>query len=154
MTDDKNAQAAAHPPARPTVAVIAVVVKDQDVLLVRRANPPDAGLWGFPGGKVDLGEEITCAALRELREETGILAKAQQVITALDAFDHDATGALRYHYVLIAVLCTWVSGQPVANDDALDAKWVAIVGLENGPLSLSRDVAFIAQQGAALASTL
>ena len=50
---------------RPVVAVLAVVVQAGRILLVRRANPPDAGLWGFPGGKVEFGETIADAALRE-----------------------------------------------------------------------------------------
>jgi ADP-ribose pyrophosphatase len=41
------------------------------VLLVQRANPPDAGKWGFPGGVQDLGETVFQTAMRELREETG-----------------------------------------------------------------------------------
>ncbi|WP_256388415.1 NUDIX domain-containing protein [Lutimaribacter pacificus] len=55
----------------------------------RRANPPDAGLWGFPGGKIDQGEPLFDAAIRELAEETGVSAEPLRVITALDAFDHD-----------------------------------------------------------------
>lgn len=137
-------------PARPIVATIAVVLRQGQVLLVRRANPPDAGRWGFPGGKIDSGETIEAAAVRELREETGIQANAQRVITALDAFDHDASGALRYHYVLVAVLCSWVSGDPVAADDALEARWFPQQALTFGELALSRDVAEVAQQAAGI----
>ncbi|MBZ4023072.1 ADP-ribose pyrophosphatase [Rhodobacter sp. TJ_12] len=136
----------------PRVAVIATVVRGDHVLLVRRANPPDAGKWGFPGGKVDLGEPLDHAALRELREETGIEARADRVFAALDAFDYDDSGVLRYHYVLVAVLCSWVTGTPVAGDDALEARWVALSALESGVLPLSRDVLTVAQQGAALAA--
>ena len=56
----------------PRLAVLAVVLRGEQVLLVRRANPPDAGLWGYPGGKVDWGETVEAAALRELAEETGL----------------------------------------------------------------------------------
>ncbi|WP_340138255.1 NUDIX domain-containing protein, partial [Stenotrophomonas maltophilia] len=41
---------------RPIPATIAVVLRDDQVLLGRRANPPDAGRWGFPGGKIERGE--------------------------------------------------------------------------------------------------
>ena len=74
-------------PVRPVVATIATVFRDGNVLLVRRANPPDVGKWGFPGGKVDLGECLKDAAIRELFEETGVRATAQRVFTAVDAFD-------------------------------------------------------------------
>ncbi|MDX2375118.1 NUDIX domain-containing protein [Psychrobacter sp. PP-21] len=43
---------------RPIVATIGVLFKDGKVLLVRRANPPDAGRWGFPGGKIERGETV------------------------------------------------------------------------------------------------
>lgn len=45
----------------PVVATIAVLFRNDEVLLVRRANPPDAGRWGFPGGKMELGETIEAA---------------------------------------------------------------------------------------------
>lgn len=137
--------------ARPTVAVIATLFRDGQVLLVRRANPPDVGRWGFPGGKVELGESIMDAAIRELHEETGIQATAQQVFTAVDAFDHDDSGLLRHHYVLVAVLCAWVSGEPVAGDDALEARWFPMTRLADKELALSLDVERIARQGARIA---
>lgn len=135
-------------PVRPVVATIATVFRDDHVLLVRRANPPDAGKWGFPGGKVDLGECLQDAAIRELYEETGIRATAQRVLTAVDAFDHDEEGAVRYHYVLVAVLCAWTSGEPIAGDDALEARWFPLNALEEEDLALSLDVAKVARQGA------
>ena len=135
-------------PVRPIVATIATVFRDGNVLLVRRANPPDVGKWGFPGGKVDLGECLKDAAIRELFEETGVRATAQRVFTAVDAFDHDEDGVVRHHYVLVAVLCTWVSGEPIAGDDALEARWFPLHALEEADLALSLDVAKVARQGA------
>lgn len=134
-----------HPSrAAPVVAVLAVVVRAGAVLLVQRANPPDAGLWGFPGGKLELGEELLAAAERELFEETGVRATARRVITALDAHDRGADGALRHHFVLVAVQCDWRAGTPRAADDALDARWVALDEME-AALPLSRDVAMLAR---------
>lgn len=135
-------------PVRPVVATIATVFRDGNVLLVRRANPPDVGKWGFPGGKVDLGECLKDAAIRELFEETGVRATAQRVFTAVDAFDHDENGVVRHHYVLVAVLCAWVSGEPIAGDDALEARWFPLHALEEEDLALSLDVAKVARQGA------
>ena len=152
MSADKTSLSSAQAAARPIVATIATVFRDGHVLLVRRANPPDAGTWGFPGGKVELGEPLEKAALRELFEETGIEARAERVFTALDAFDRDEAGALRHHHVLVAVLCSWVSGEPVAGDDALEARWFPLHALEAGDLALSRDVAQLARQGAEIAA--
>ncbi|MBM3604599.1 MAG: NUDIX domain-containing protein [Alphaproteobacteria bacterium] len=138
----------ALPVARPVVATIAAVFKQGQVLLVRRANPPDAGRWGFPGGQVDLGESLEEAAVRELAEETGIRATAERVFTAVDAFDHDESGVLRHHYVLVAVLCSWVSGKPTAGDDALEARWFPLDRLGTADLALSLDVEKVARLGA------
>lgn len=132
---------------RPVAAVLAVVIHEGQVLLVQRANPPDAGLWGFPGGKVEYGEPLMQAAERELLEETGVSATAQAVIGAVDVLDRSDDGTLRQHFILIAVRCNWQSGTPLAADDALDARWVALDGMETA-LPLSRDVAMVARQGA------
>ena len=75
---------------RPIPATIAAVIRDGQVLLVRRANPPDQGRWAFPGGKIELGERIEDA--RELFEETGVTAEPLTVFDAVDVFDHDADG--------------------------------------------------------------
>lgn len=141
----------AFPVDRPIVATIATVFKNGQVLLVRRANPPDAGRWGFPGGKVEFGESLADTAVRELLEETGINAIAQRVFTAVDAFDHDQNGAVRHHYVLVAVLCSWVAGEPVPSDDAVEARWFAVTELAAGDIALSLDVESVARQGLALA---
>ncbi len=143
-----------RPFVRPIAATIAAVIRDDEVLLVRRANPPDAGKWGFPGGKIEQGETIVDAALRELREETGVMAEALSVFTALDAFDRDETGGLRHHFILIAVLCRWTSGDPVAADDALEARWIRLAELDSFDLVLSRDVADVARQAAELMSEM
>lgn len=136
---------------RPVAATIATVIRDGQVLLVRRANPPDAGRWGFPGGKIDAGETIEAAAIRELREETGVEATAHRAFTAVDAFDRDHHGQLLHHYIIVAVLCSWVAGEPVAGDDALEARWFALDRLEQGELALSLDVTKVARQGAEIA---
>lgn len=137
--------------SRPIAATIAAVIHDGRVLLVRRANPPDAGLWGFPGGKVDAGETLEAAAVRELREETGIHGEARHVFTAVDAFERDEHGGVRRHFILIAVLCRWLSGEPQAGDDALDARWFDLAGLDNAELAMSLGVAEVARQAHALA---
>lgn len=133
---------------RPIAATIAIVIRAGSVLLVRRANPPDVGRWGFPGGKIDIGEPIQDAATRELLEETGIRAEARQTFTAVDAFDRDGAGRLRQHFVLIAVLCRWISGEPVAGDDALEARWFRLEELDDESIALSLDVAAVARQAA------
>lgn len=137
------------PPMRPIPAVLAVVIRDGQVLLIQRANPPDAGLWGFPGGKLEFGETLLAAAERELFEETGVRAVARRVFTALDAYGHDENGVMVQHFALIAVQCDWQAGDPVAADDALDARWVPVTDMEHW-LQLSLDVAAVARQAASM----
>lgn len=137
---------------RPISATIAAVIRDNQVLLVRRANPPDAGRWGFPGGQIDHGETLFEAATRELAEETGVYAEPLRVFTAVDAFDLDPAGTLRRHFILIAVLFRWTAGEPVPGDDALEARWVDLKALKGTGLALSLDVAEVAHEAAALMS--
>ena len=142
-------QAFFHAPS-PVPAVIAVVIHEGRALLVRRANPPDAGLWGFPGGKIDFGETVADAATRELLEETGVTGEAQDVITTLDILVPSDDGGIRQHYILIAVRCRWLSGTPQAGDDALEARWFPIDELDPATLPMSADVDAIARQADAM----
>ena len=130
-----------HP--SPIAAVIAIVSLNQKLLLVRRANAPDAGYWGFPGGKIGFGETTSDAAVRELREETGIIAEAESVLTVLDAFDR-TDGTIRAHYLLVAMQCRHMRGEAIAADDALDARWFTWSEICDGTLQLSRDVEQVA----------
>ncbi len=132
----------------------AVVIRDGSVLLVRRANPPDAGLWGFPGGKIEFGEPLAAAAVRELFEETGVRADAGPIFTAVDALDRNSDVSVREHYVLVAALCRWREGEPIAGDDALEAGWHDITSLDNNLLVTSFGVTAVARQARALAAEL
>ncbi|MEC7761936.1 MAG: NUDIX hydrolase [Pseudomonadota bacterium] len=114
-----------------TPAALSVVLRDGHVLLVRRRNPPDAGLWGYPGGKVDPGETPEQAAVRELAEETGVVARAGRV---LDIIEVQAEG---FHYAMHAVACTYVAGEPMAADDVSDAAWVPCDDAAGGRLKMS-----------------
>lgn len=135
-------------PGRPVVAALAVLIADDAVLLVRRANPPDATLWGFPGGKVELGETVEQAAIRELQEETGVQAQALEPFTAIDAFERDSAGALQRHHVLIAVGCCHVSGTPQAASDALEACWIPLSELDGIAAETSARVVEVARMAA------
>jgi 8-oxo-dGTP diphosphatase len=140
--------------ASPVPAVIAVVIHDGQALLVRRANPPDAGLWGFPGGKIEFGETVKAAAMRELLEETGINGEAGEILTTLDILVRNSSGEVQQHYILIAVQCRWISGLPLAGDDALEARWFSVADLDPDKLPMSADVDVIARRAQTLAATI
>lgn len=124
----------------PKLAALAVVIRGEEVLLVRRRNEPDAGLWGFPGGHVDLGETVMDAAARELREETGVLARPVRYLTNVDVILRDSDGAVRFHFLLAAVLCNYLSGEPLARDDVSEAGWRSVADVLAGHLACSRNV--------------
>lgn len=141
--------------SRPVAATLAAVVHQNRILLIRRANRPDAGRWAFPGGKIRTGETIIAAAHRELAEETGIQGQALQVFDALDVFDREpSTEPLAYsHFILIAVLFDWQHGDPQAGDDALEARWFTETQLDSLDVARSFDVVRVARQALALAAS-
>jgi ADP-ribose pyrophosphatase YjhB (NUDIX family) len=110
-------------PERPIVGVLAVVLRGGKALVVRRANPPLRNRWGFPGGVLELGETVADGAMRELFEETGVVAEPAGVLTVIDTIQRDDEGRVRYHYALVAVRGRWRSGEGVAADDAEEVAW-------------------------------
>jgi 8-oxo-dGTP diphosphatase len=129
----------------PVPAVLVVVRRADQVLLVRRANPPDRGLWGFPGGHIEPGETLFAAAERELAEETGLHGRADAVLTAIDVIRPPTDGELGRHYVLIAVGCEAPDGEASAGSDALEAGWFKIARLDDAEPGFSAGTAALAR---------
>src|ERR1700687_2963518 len=111
-------------PERPIVGVLAIVMRGDRVLVVRRANPPMLGRWGFPGGVLELGETVAQGAMRELEEETGGKAESDRPLTVIDTIDRDREVRVRYHYPLVAVIGHWQSGEGIPGDDADEVAWL------------------------------
>ncbi|MDP9002685.1 MAG: NUDIX domain-containing protein [Myxococcota bacterium] len=111
-----------RPQAEPVPSVGAVVVdRAGRVLLVRRAHPPMAGAWTLPGGRVESGESLDRAAVREVFEETSIIAR---VVCSLGAVGIAREGfEYTIHEHLLVPLDPATT--PVAGDDAADARWAA-----------------------------
>lgn len=111
---------------RPVPAVGVVCLRGDEVLLIRRGTPPLKGEWSLPGGRIEPGETARGAALRELSEETGVVAEITGLIDVVDAVFHARTdGALTRHYVLVDYAARWISGEAVAGDDAAEARFFA-----------------------------
>ena len=100
-----------------------ICFRGDDVLLIRRGKAPRAGEWSLPGGRIEPGESEGDAALRELAEETGVEATLGPKVATIDA---DFEG---FAYRLHDYAATWVSGDPVAGDDAADAAFIAVADI-------------------------
>ncbi|HET9655803.1 MAG TPA: NUDIX domain-containing protein [Kineosporiaceae bacterium] len=104
----------------PRIPCVGAVVHDEQgrILLVRRVNPPGAGLWSIPGGKVEPGEDDATAVVREVAEETGLLVRAGEV---LGQVERPAPGG--GIFVITDLRCRAVGGRLAYGDDAADAGW-------------------------------
>lgn len=110
---------------RPAVAVSAIVVDDERLLLIRRGHGPAAGTWAVPGGRVDHGELLAEAVVRELREETGIEGVCGPLIGTVELVDDDDESA--EHVVVLGFEVSLLeSSEPVAASDAAEAAWVPL----------------------------
>jgi 8-oxo-dGTP diphosphatase len=114
----------------PTLAVGAIVVHDGRLLLIRRARPPQAGKWSVPGGRVERGETLAEAVVREVREETGISVVAGQLLGWADRSDP------AWHYVILNFGADPVEPltAPAAGDDAAEATWCPLDDVAALPL--------------------
>ena len=114
---------------RPEVCVGAVVIDDERLLLIRRGHGPAAGEWSIPGGRVEQGETLAEAVVRELAEETGITGVCGELVGWVERLGDD------YHYVILDFRVVALdAGQPIAGDDAAEAEWVPLRDISSRPL--------------------
>ena len=104
----------------PEVAVGAVCTHLEALLLVRRGRGAAAGEWSVPGGRVEWGETLHEAVVRETYEETGLEVVVDGFLGWVERI-HDP-----HHYVILdfAVTALDASRSPVAGDDAAEVAWV------------------------------
>ncbi len=116
-------------PNRPVLGVSTLVRRGESVLLVRRGKAPLRDIWAFPGGSVEFGESLAEAAAREVLEETGLTVAIGEPIDHAEIILRDEAGIAQRHYVLVVFAGTWQAGEPVAGDDAAEARWVEFADL-------------------------
>jgi 8-oxo-dGTP diphosphatase len=108
---------------RPQTGVSIAVFQEDRVLLVRRGKEPFAGYWSLPGGSQELGETMAAAAVRELFEETGLVATNLHFAELFEPMLHDQSGQLLQHFVLGVFACRDYSGEARPGSDARETKW-------------------------------
>ncbi len=123
--DSGSVPAESEFPDRPVPAVGAVVFRDGQVLLVKRASEPNRGLWSLPGGALEISETVEAGAVRETFEETGVNVRPLRVLDVSDLIVSEGAW-IRWHYVLIDVLCEYVGGEPYPASDAENARFIAL----------------------------
>jgi len=133
-------------PDRPVVGVGGVVIEDGRTLLIRRGSEPLKGQWSIPGGTLEVGETIEEGVRRELREETGLEVRVQELIEVFERIFPEKTAAHApssapppplevagvdrgpsrplYHFVILDYLCERVAGEPRAGGDVTDIAFV------------------------------
>lgn len=111
-------------PERPILAVSAAIIRQNRVLIVRRAKPPSGGLYTLPGGVVETGEALHAALKREVMEETAVTIEPVAFAGHREAISRDADGHVARHFVIMAFACRWLSGEPVLNDELTEARWM------------------------------
>ena len=107
---------------RPELCVGAVTIADDALLVVQRATEPEAGRWSLPGGRVERGELVAEAVVREVEEETGVVVVCGALLgwAELPGDDH--------HFVILDFLATPLEiVDPIAGTDATAARWVPLV---------------------------
>ena len=106
---------------RPEVCVGAIAVQGGRLLLVRRGRGPAAGVWSVPGGRVEAGETLAEAVLRELAEETGLEGMCDELVGWVERMGPD------HHFVILDFAVTVLEPrEPRAGDDAAEAEWVPL----------------------------
>lgn len=110
-------------PDRPFLAASIAVVRAGKVLLAARTGLPDEQVFSLPGGIVEAGETLESAAVRELAEETGVIAEIVGFNAFREVIDRDEAGRLRRHFVIASFAARWISGEGEPSAEAPAIVW-------------------------------
>jgi len=107
---------------RPVLCASAAAFRGGKLLLARRTKPPF--LWSLPGGAVEWGERLAAAAMRELREETGVEAEAVGYAGHSEVLLRNEKGVVVEHFVVVAFAARWRAGEARTGPEASAVAWV------------------------------
>lgn len=110
-------------PPRPMLAASVGVFREGRVLIAERLVEPARGLFTFPGGRVELGETLEQAALRELHEEVGISAEIIGFVDHVETCVRDKAGAVTFHAIVCVFAARWLSGEPQSSSEMGQTIW-------------------------------
>ena len=110
---------------KPSITTDGVVIKNRDILLVKRKNPPFKDLWALPGGFVEYKETTENAVMREVFEETGLKTKINKLVGVYSDPNRDPRG----HTITIVYMLEIIGGEMDANDDASEVKYFNLKNL-------------------------
>jgi 8-oxo-dGTP diphosphatase len=109
---------------RPEISVGGIAVDRDRLLMIQRGRGVAKGQWSIPGGRVEFGESLEAAVVREVFEETGIEVVCDKFLGWVERIGED------FHYVIMDFAVDVFSpGRPVAGDDASQAKWVHLADI-------------------------
>jgi 8-oxo-dGTP diphosphatase len=106
---------------RPELCVGAITLRNDHLLLIQRGTEPGRGQWSLPGGRVEKGETMAEAVVREVYEETGLAVLVDVLVGLVERISES------HHFVIVDFGATALGdGDPMPGTDAADARWVPI----------------------------
>lgn len=131
----EDAELSSRERAWPRCGASAAIFRNDEVLLIERAKGALKGRWSLPGGHVEPGETAKAAALREVREETGVEAEICGLVDIHEVILRGPDDGLVAHYLIAVHHGRWRAGEPVAGSDAAVARFVQIENVDSFPLT-------------------
>ncbi|MHA1409386.1 MAG: NUDIX hydrolase [Candidatus Odinarchaeia archaeon] len=122
-------------PTAPIVGVGAILLEGDSILLIKRAQEPGRGRWSIPGGLVKIGESVKDAIKREMLEETNLTIKVGALADVFDYIQRDASGKIKFHYVIVDFFVEEYEGVAKPLSDAVDLKWIKLDDTYKLPLT-------------------
>ncbi|MEN3930265.1 NUDIX hydrolase [Microvirga sp. W0021] len=120
-------------PKRPYLAASVAVYRDGKFLLASRGKPPFEDIFSLPGGMVEVGENLSQAACRELGEEVGVICQQPVLVCPLEIINHTSDGRISDHVVIMVHAAYWQSGEAVTGPEAKKVIWASLEELDNLP---------------------